>query len=169
MLHLKNACHMCWCVCYYKKTLKQFNNTFHTHPISLFKTAHNKEAQNEMKGSPHPRQPQCSHWNRNSKESDQPLKFRQDCRSLPPCGSSMSCHRTKQLISRDIFPPSYFFEFLHQRCEIRTSCNFAQSCSRSICIHVEYRNDVGSPRSNSFSSISKRLRFCCLHLFWSST
>ena len=31
MLHLDKKHNMCWCVCYHKGTLKQFNDSFHTH------------------------------------------------------------------------------------------------------------------------------------------
>ena len=31
MLHLEKKCHMCWCVCYFEGTSKQFSDTFHSH------------------------------------------------------------------------------------------------------------------------------------------
>ena len=33
MLHLKRKCHICKCVCYYKKTLKPFSATFQRLPL----------------------------------------------------------------------------------------------------------------------------------------
>ena len=37
MLHLEKKDHMCKCVCYYERTLKQLNDTFHTHARSQVK------------------------------------------------------------------------------------------------------------------------------------
>ena len=51
MLHLKKKYHMCWCVCYYKATLKQFNDTFHTHAKNKFNTLNISQPQIPSKGN----------------------------------------------------------------------------------------------------------------------
>ena len=89
MLHLKKKYHTCQCVCYYEGTLKQFQDTFHTHAKKKIKTlkilrlkfmqkggthlllpfrnyAHNNAAQNKTRESLRPRQPQCSRRNQTS-------------------------------------------------------------------------------------------------------
>ena len=86
MLHLKTKYHMCWCVCYFEGTLKQFDATFNTHAKNKFNTLKssqpqflhkakssfcpstvhtNMAAQNQMRESSRPRQPQGSHRNKN--------------------------------------------------------------------------------------------------------
>ena len=51
MLRLEKKHNMCWCVSYYEETLKQFNDSFHTHAKNNINALFNSQPQIPPKGS----------------------------------------------------------------------------------------------------------------------
>ena len=49
MFHLETKYHMSWCVCHYQGTLKQFNDTFHTHAKNNINSLKNSQPQTPSK------------------------------------------------------------------------------------------------------------------------